>query len=96
MKKYELLTVDYEGHEIEGFIDLLKRFKVSRLIDVREIPLSRKRGFSKSVLKQRLDNENIEHIHIKALGFPGEMLCTISKVSPEVVTFIFHCIISQP
>lgn len=66
----ELLTIGYEGREIGGFIDQLKAFNISRLIDVRERPLSRKRGFSKTALKNRLEDANIEYTHIKALGSP--------------------------
>lgn len=71
MKTNELLTVGYEGREIDEFIDYLKQFNISRLIDVRELPLSRKAGFSKSILKKRLEDENIQYIHIKALGSPS-------------------------
>ena len=71
MKTYELLTVGYEGREIDEFIDRLKQFNISRLIDVRELPLSRKKGFSKSILKERLQDENIQYIHVKSLGSPS-------------------------
>jgi uncharacterized protein (DUF488 family) len=73
MKTYKLLTIGYEGREIDEFIDCLKQFNISRLIDVREIPLSRKRGFSKSALRKRLEIENIQYIHIKELGSPSSI-----------------------
>ena len=68
MRILKLLTIGYEGREIDEFINRLKRFNISRLIDVREIPLSRKRGFSKSALRERREDENIEYVHVKALG----------------------------
>lgn len=71
MRTYELLTIGYEGREIGEFIDRLKQFNISRLIDVREIPLSRKPGFSKSALREKLEDENIKYVHIKALGSPS-------------------------
>ncbi|MDD4050339.1 MAG: DUF488 domain-containing protein [candidate division Zixibacteria bacterium] len=71
MKRYELLTIGYEGREIDELIERLKQCNVSRLIDVREIPLSRKKGFSKSALRNRLQQEHIEYVHIKALGSPS-------------------------
>ncbi|MGB8225297.1 MAG: DUF488 domain-containing protein [Sedimentisphaerales bacterium] len=71
MKQYELLTIGYEGREIDEFVLRLKSFNVTHLIDVREIPLSRKKGFSKSTLGQRLKDENIEYIHEKPLGSPA-------------------------
>jgi uncharacterized protein (DUF488 family) len=71
MRPNELLTVGYEGLGIDEFVGRLKQFNISRLIDVREIPLSRKPGFSKTSLRERLKNENIEYVHIKALGSPS-------------------------
>jgi uncharacterized protein (DUF488 family) len=71
MKNSELFTVGYEGREINEFVNYLKQFNVSRLIDVRELPLSRKAGFSKSSLKKRLEDENIQYVHLKSLGSPS-------------------------
>ena len=73
MKQYELLTIGYEGREIDEFVNRLKSFNVTHLIDVREIPLSRKKGFSKSTLGERLKNEDIEYVHAKPLGSPAEI-----------------------
>ncbi|MDY6855455.1 MAG: DUF488 domain-containing protein [Thermodesulfobacteriota bacterium] len=73
MRAYELLTIGYEGRAIDEFVDRLKQFNISRLIDVREIPLSRKSGFSKTSLSERLKDENIEYVHAKALGSPSDI-----------------------
>jgi len=69
----ELLTIGYEGLKIDDFVVRLKQFNVSRLIDIREIPLSRKPGFSKDKLIERLKKEKIEYLHIKELGSPSDM-----------------------
>ncbi|MBN1764321.1 MAG: DUF488 domain-containing protein [Sedimentisphaerales bacterium] len=66
----ELFTVGYEGYHIDGFIAHLKNHSINCLLDVREIPLSRKKGFSKSALAQRLQKEKITYLHLKALGSP--------------------------
>jgi uncharacterized protein (DUF488 family) len=71
MRTNKLLTIGYEGREIDEFIERLKQFNISRLIDVRERPLSRKSGFSKSALSDRLADEDIKYIHVKALGSPS-------------------------
>lgn len=68
-----LFTVGYEGRDIEEFVNLLLSNDIETLIDVREIPISRKRGFSKRILQQRLESENIEYIHIKSLGSPRHL-----------------------
>lgn len=65
-----LFTTGYEGADIETFIARLKGHAVNCVLDVREIPLSRKRGFSKTALRTRLDEDGISYIHLKALGSP--------------------------
>ena len=66
----ELFTVGYEGIDIDSFITRLKDNEIDCLLDVREIPLSRKRGFSKTALSERLNQENIDYVHFKELGSP--------------------------
>ena len=63
-------TTGYEGREIGEFLEYINAHNIRRVVDVREIPLSRKKGFSKSVLRQRLAENDIDYIHIKALGSP--------------------------
>lgn len=66
----KLYTIGYEGMTLDCFVEQLKRYAIDCLIDVREIPLSRKRGFSKSSLAKRLSEENIDYVHIRDLGSP--------------------------
>lgn len=68
-----LFTIGYEGRDLEEFADRLKNFDVDTLVDVRDIPLSRKKGFSKTPLSQYLQEVGIEYIHIKPLGSPKEL-----------------------
>ena len=42
-----LYTLGYEGLDVAAFIACLKRAAVRQVVDVREIPFSRKPGFSK-------------------------------------------------
>ena len=66
----ELLTIGYEGLEIDRFVNALVRNRVTRLLDVRELPLSRKRGFSKGALGKVLKHSKIEYQHVRPLGCP--------------------------
>lgn len=66
----DLYTIGYEGVTKEDFLRNLKRNHISMLVDVREIPISRKRGFSKSALMKELNENGIEYVHIKKLGSP--------------------------
>jgi len=63
-------TVGYEGLCIDDFMHLLHLWRVETVVDVRAIPLSRKRGFSKTALADRLGGEGLGYIHITQLGCP--------------------------
>jgi uncharacterized protein (DUF488 family) len=51
---------------------VLKRAGVAQVIDVRALPLSRRRGFSKTPLRLALQEEGIGYVHLRALGTPAE------------------------
>jgi len=42
-----IYTIGYEGIDIEQFFTLLSEHNIETVVDVRELPLSRKPGFSK-------------------------------------------------
>jgi len=65
-----LYTLGYEGLDIEQFIVRLRQAGVRAVVDVRELPLSRKKGFSKSALRQRLLDAGLSYFHAPALGCP--------------------------
>jgi uncharacterized protein (DUF488 family) len=65
-----LFTLGYEGMEPRQFIEKLVKAGVRTVIDVRELPLSRKAGFSKRALADRLKAAGIEYQHVSALGCP--------------------------
>ncbi len=66
----KLMTIGYEGAQISDFIVTLKAAKVRSLVDVRELPLSRKKGFSKNALREALECAGISYLHIRQLGDP--------------------------
>ncbi|WP_390915188.1 DUF488 family protein [Pseudosulfitobacter sp. SM2401] len=65
-----LFTIGYEGASIDSLIQTLLAVNIKVLADVRELPLSRKKGLSKNGLAARLDEVGIEYIHFKTLGDP--------------------------
>jgi len=65
-----LFTFGYEGVSIRDFIDRLKSAGIDRVIDVRELPLSRKKGFSKSAFSQALAGAGIAYEHLPEFGCP--------------------------
>ena len=72
MKTPAIYTIGYESAAIEDFIATLKTAKIQRVIDVREHPLSRKKGFSKNILQAVLNENDIEYTHLKGLGDPKD------------------------
>lgn len=68
----KLYTLGYESAAIEDFIATLKSAGIERIIDVREYPLSRRKGFSKNVLHALLQANDIDYVHLKGLGDPKE------------------------
>jgi uncharacterized protein (DUF488 family) len=68
-----LLTIGYTGYSLPGFIQALRDRRVECLMDVREIPLSRKRGFSKTAFREALTGEGIAYRHYRGLGSPRDL-----------------------
>lgn len=66
----QLFTVGYEGAELAPFLATLMTAGVKQIIDIRELPLSRKRGFSKSALAAALTDTGIRYLHLRDLGDP--------------------------
>lgn len=65
-----LYTIGYEGLSINAFIQRLLDHGVQTLLDVRELPLSRKAGFSKRALADALAQRGIAYAHMPTLGCP--------------------------
>ena len=65
-----LFTFGYEGLTIDGFISRLEGARVNLIVDVRELPLSRKKGFSKSAFREHLSAAGIGYEHRPTLGCP--------------------------
>lgn len=67
-----IATIGYEKSSLEDFIATLLTSQVQVLVDVRQLPLSRRKGFSKRALGDALNDVGIEYIHLKGLGDPKE------------------------
>lgn len=68
----ELISIGYEGRDLGGLVTALTERAVEVVVDVRLTPLSRKRGLSKSALRDALAVEGIEYVHERDLGNPKE------------------------
>ena len=67
-----LATIGYEGVTLDEFLAVLQDAGIQRLLDVRELPLSRRKGFSKTALAAALSEAGIEYVHLRGLGDPKE------------------------
>ncbi|WP_445501345.1 DUF488 domain-containing protein [Microvirga sp. G4-2] len=72
MAKPQIFTIGYEGADVDRFLTTLKDAGIETLADVRAVALSRKRGFSKSALRDALANQGIGYEHFIKLGTPKE------------------------
>lgn len=69
-KQPTVYTMGYEGATVEDFIASLKLVGIDTIIDVREYPVSRKKGFSKTAFSTLLKEAGIKYTHLVDLGCP--------------------------
>lgn len=67
-----LFTIGYEGISLEEYLVRLLKNDVKVLVDVRNNPLSRKYGFSKSQLEKYCSGVGIDYVHLPEVGIKGE------------------------
>jgi uncharacterized protein (DUF488 family) len=65
-----IYTVGYEGLGPADFLRQLRCANVGMVVDVRDVPLSRKRGFSKTALADALSAVGLRYLHVRSLGCP--------------------------
>jgi uncharacterized protein (DUF488 family) len=67
-----LWTIGYEKAGWADFVEKLRSAGVATVIDVRDLPLSRRAGYSKRALSAGLAEAGILYHHLRALGTPPE------------------------
>jgi len=68
----DLWTIGYEKAAWPDVLATLRAAGIARVIDVRQLPLSRRAGFSKRQLAAGLAEAGIGYVHLRALGTPPE------------------------
>ncbi|WP_425099368.1 DUF488 family protein [Tropicibacter sp. S64] len=66
----DLYMIGYEGADVSQLLDTLSNVGIEVLADVRELPLSRKKGLSKRGLSDALADREIQYLHYRELGDP--------------------------
>lgn len=77
-----IYSVGYEGMTIDGLVDRLRGSKVSVVVDVRLNATSRRPGFSRRQLSERLARAGIEYVHEKELGNPPDNRASFRNGDP--------------
>lgn len=65
-----VFTIGYEGLDVQSFVSVLIKHRVRTVVDIRELPLSRKPGFSKRSLSDTLRGAGLDYVHMVSLGCP--------------------------
>ena len=65
-----LATIGYQGATLDDFIATMRASSVRLLIDVRQLPISRRKGFAKGALSAALEAADIRYLHLRGLGDP--------------------------
>ena len=84
-----IFTVGYEGTEIEKFASKLTENAIVALIDVRKNAISRKKGFSKTKLSDKMRSIGIEYYHMPELGIPSSLRKQLNASLPESYSRLF-------
>jgi uncharacterized protein (DUF488 family) len=68
-EKKEIYTLGTSNRSFEEFLEILKKYKIERAIDIRRWPTSRLfLHFKKEYLKENLPKNEIEYLHLEKLG----------------------------
>jgi uncharacterized protein (DUF488 family) len=70
---FALTTIGYEGASLSAFLETLEVAGITLLLDVRELAMSRRKGFAKTALSQALSAAGIGYRHERALGAPKKV-----------------------
>mgnify|MGYP006291135541 FL=1 len=68
-----LFTIGYEGLDERQFMAHLSHHAVDVVADVRKLPVSRKKGFSKTALGEMLKQRKISYRNFQKLGAPKDI-----------------------
>ena len=91
-----IFTIGYEATTMTDFLAALHRAGVKRVIDVRALPLSRRPGFSKSILAATLKEAGIDYVHLKALGAPKPGRDAAKKGDVATLTAVYEGQLALP
>ncbi len=66
----ELFTIGFQDRDLDEVLATLSHHRVTRVIDVRDLPQSSHKGFSKHPLGGALRSSGIDYLHMREAGNP--------------------------
>lgn len=98
-----VVSLGYEKRDIQEFINVLCDLEVTKVLDVRIHPFSRKKGFSKAALAKHLQGVGISYEHLREAGNPYhalklqpneclEMYSVYLDRNPQVLDLVESCL----
>ena len=91
-----LFTIGYEKSTPDALVAALTEAGVRTLIDVRAVPASRRPGFSKGKLAERMEAAGIAYAHLRDLGTPKAGRDAARAGQVEKMHGIFHAHMKRP
>ena len=87
-----LSTIGYEIATLPEVIETLRAADVEIVLDVRAVPISRRAGFSKNILRSSLEAEGIAYEHLPELGTPkpGRLAARRGRIAEMEAIFGEH------
>lgn len=89
-------TIGYEGTDIGRFVETLNAVGIKVVADVRAVPLSRKKGFSKNSLRENLETAGIKYLAMQELGDPKEGREAAKAGNFDLFKTIYSAHVNQP
>jgi uncharacterized protein (DUF488 family) len=94
--QHSIFTIGYEGATVAGFIAALREAGIALVLDIRAVPASRKKGFSKNPLAQHLSEAGIGYRHLRGLGTPKQGREAARSGDHEAFERIFRQQLEEP
>jgi transcriptional regulator with XRE-family HTH domain len=91
----QVIGLGYEGLDQAGLISHLQQQRVDVVVDVRLTPLSRKKGLSKTALREGLGAASIDYVHLAGLGNPKDNRAGYSDPENQQVRDTFRTLLQR-
>jgi len=82
--------IGYQGRSPDDLVAALRAASIVTVIDVRELPWSRRPGFSKRRLELHLAAAGIRYVHLRAAGNPRQNRLTARSVDECLLRYRAH------